>query len=186
MPFHLPPSWDPGFALPDNVKDEGLERRAFVTKQLPRGTYDNPSVGTGGYAVPGYIRADGLGQGATVTKWAPSGTYYGPKLLHNLNSRPTANVSGRARGRQTIAFTRHQQALPAQISAMQGLGDVASVVGADPFPEPYQSYGIKAAAIIMSQVSQQPQAKRKVLLKKIMDAIDPTLWTRTAGGKEVS
>ena len=39
MPFNLPPSWDPGYALPDNVKDEGLERRAFVTKQMPRGTY---------------------------------------------------------------------------------------------------------------------------------------------------
>lgn len=88
MPFNMPPPWDPGFALPQNVRDEGLQRQAFVTKQMPRGTYDMPNVGTGGYAVPDYIMKEGYGQGTYTSKWLPPGTYTTPKIPHWLNNRP--------------------------------------------------------------------------------------------------
>lgn len=88
MPFNLPPPWDPGFAIPDNVRDEGLERRGFVTKQMPRGTYDQPNVGTGGYAVPQYVMDEGYGQGTFTTKWLPNGTVTIPMVPHYLNQRP--------------------------------------------------------------------------------------------------
>jgi hypothetical protein len=87
MAFNLPAPWDPGFALPDNVLDEGLERRGFVTKWMPRGTYDAPTVGTAGYAVPSYITEDEpLGQGAIVTAWQRRGS--APNVPYALNRRP--------------------------------------------------------------------------------------------------
>lgn len=76
--FDLPPPWNPGYALPSNVKDEGLYRSAMVTRQYPRGTY-NTQAGAAvhnGYAIPGYIRREEVGQGAQVTRWAPRGTWY--------------------------------------------------------------------------------------------------------------
>jgi len=88
MPYNLPPPWDPGFALPSNVRDEGLQRQAFVTKQLPRGTYSMPNVGTGGYAVPDYVMKEGYGQGTFTSKWLPPGSYTVPPIPHALNSRP--------------------------------------------------------------------------------------------------
>lgn len=89
MPYNLPPPWDPGFALPQNAKDEGDQRQAFVTKQMPRGTYDQPSVGYGGYAVPQYVKDEGYGQGTFTSKWLPNGTYTVPKIPHWQNNRPT-------------------------------------------------------------------------------------------------
>lgn len=92
-PFRLPPFWNAGYALPSNVDDEGIERRAFVTAWAPRGSFDDPKVGTGGYAVPGYVLREGYGQGAFVTKWAPRGTYYGPRIPHWIDQR-AARVTG--------------------------------------------------------------------------------------------
>ena len=41
-PYRIPPPWNPGYANPQNVDDEGLERRAFTTSWAPRGSFDNP------------------------------------------------------------------------------------------------------------------------------------------------
>lgn len=80
--YNLPPSWNPGYADPENVVAEGLQRRALVTGMTPRGTYDNPKVGAGGYALPNYIGKEGYGRGTYVTKWAPRGSY-GPPAIPN-------------------------------------------------------------------------------------------------------
>jgi len=80
MPYNLPPFWSRGFAIPDYVRVEDLQRLAFVTQQMPRGTYDNPDVGAAGYAVPDYVMKEGYGQGAVITKWMPRGT--APKIPH--------------------------------------------------------------------------------------------------------
>lgn len=90
MTYRLPSAWDPGYAMPKNAVDEGLERRAFVTKWAPRGSYDNPQISNtpGGYALPKYVQQEAYGQGATVTSWQPSGTYNGPKIPQWLNQRP--------------------------------------------------------------------------------------------------
>lgn len=159
MAYNLPPSWDPGYALPDNVVDEGLERRAFVTRQLPRGTYDNPRVGPAGYAVPKYVMKEGYGQGTFTTKWQPSGTYDGPNIPNWLNQRPQVVRSQRVPGGGT-AFT------------VQPLGDT-------PMPEPYESYGKQAAQILITRVAGLPAQRRAAAMKVILDKVDKTAWPRT-------
>lgn len=130
MPYNLPPPWDPGFAMPQNALDEGLQRQAFVTKEMPRGTYDQPSVGTGGYAVPKYVMDEGYGQGTFTSKWLPSGTYTTPKIPHWQNTRP-AVVSEHKRpgGGRTIVIKRKAAKLvgsPAT-NALSGITDIGVV-----------------------------------------------------------
>ena len=159
--YNLPPAWDPGFALPKNVQDEGLERRAFVTKWLPRGTYDNPSVGTGGYAVPQYVQDEGYGQGTFTTQWQPEGTYDGPTIPNWLNQRPkVTKVTPLPGGGQKVT--------------VQALGD-------DPLPEPFESYGQKAAQALIARVQSLPSGQRQAAMKKLLDMVDKTLWSRTQG-----
>lgn len=159
MAYNLPPAWDPGFALPENVDDEGLERRALVTKQMPRGTYDNPAVGGGGYDVPQYVLDEGYGQGTYTSMWQPGGTYNGPKVPNWLNRRP-----------QVVKT----QPLPGggQAVTVQALGD-------DPLPAPYEDYGQSAAAGLISQVATLPQNQRAQVLRSILDRIDKSIWPRT-------
>lgn len=159
--YNLPPAWDPGFALPKNVQDEGLERRAFTTKWMPRGTYDQPTVGAGGYAVPTYVMDEGYGQGTFTTKWQPDGTYDGPTVPNWLNQRPkvtkVVNLPGGGH-RVTV----------------QALGD-------DPLPEPFESYGQRAAQALITRAAQLPSGQRQTFMKKILDAVDKSLWSRTQG-----
>lgn len=159
MAYNLPPAWDPGFVLPDNVVDEGLERRALVTKWMPRGTYDQPKVGTGGYKVPEYVMDEGYGQGTFTTKWLPSGTYVGPKVPHWLNRRPQVVKSQRMPG-------------GGKVVTVQPLGDT-------PMPPQFEAYGQKAAQMLLQRVGQLPPQQRAAALKRIMDIADPSLWRRT-------
>lgn len=159
MAYNLPPPWDPGFAMPSNALDEGLERRAFVTRQAPRGTYDDPRVGTAGYAVPAYVIKEGIGQGAMVTKWAQRGRYDIP-VPQSLNARP--KVLG-------------EQRLPGG-----GTKVTMDALSGTDLPASYQRFGARAAAVIMQRVGSLPAQSRKAALKKILDALDPKLWNRTA------
>ena len=160
MAYNLPPPWDAGYALPDNVRDEGLERRAFVTKQMPRGTYDMPNVGSGGYVLPDYIKTEGYGQGARVTKWMPRGTR--ANVPHYLDQRPRV-VKQRSVGPKAVDVT----IAPAALAGV-------------PTPSLHKRFGDRAAAGILARVQRLPQASRKEALKKALDRIDPTLWSRTA------
>ncbi len=159
MAYNLPPPWDAGFALPDNVKDEGLERRGFVTKWLPKGTYDNPKVGTGGYTVPKYVTASGYGQGEVVTKWLPRGTQ--PNVPHYLDRRPRV-VNQRSISPRGV--------------------DVTFALSGTELPASYRQFGDQAAMVLLSRAAQYPRAEFKARLKATLDAIDPTLWTRAAQG----
>jgi len=161
MAYNLPNAWDPGFALPSNVVDEGLERRGFVTKQMPRGTYDNPSVGTGGFAVPQYIKDEGYGQGTFTTKWQPSGSYNGPRVPPWLNQRPKVVQQRRLPG-GGHAYT------------VQPLGDDDA-----PMPAPFEQYGQRAAAELLSRIRTLPPGRRQAAMKAIMDQVDKSLWKRT-------
>lgn len=114
MAYRLPSAWDPGYAMPKNALDEGLERRAFTTKWTPRGTYDNPAVSKtpGGYAIPKYVQDEAYGQGARVTSWQPSGTYNGPKIPHYLNQRPQVAIAATSPGgAKVVTVRRHAAAL---------------------------------------------------------------------------
>lgn len=161
MPYGLPPPWDPGFAMPKNVLDEGIERRALVTKLIPRGTYDDATDGTAGYAVPGYVLDEGTGQGTFTTKWQPSGTYNGPALPNWLNRRPkvvkATMLPGGAR----------------QVTVQPLSGDD------QPLPALYENYGTRAAAIIMNGVARFPRSQQSKALRTVMDRLDKSLWGRT-------
>ncbi len=161
MAYNLPPPWDPGFCMPKNVKDEGLERRAFITKWQPRGSYDNPAVGTGGYAVPKYVLDEGYGQGTYTTKWMPSGSYAGPRVPNWLNRRPKLVSAQRLPGGGTVAT-------------------IAPLSGDDeaPLPAAYESYGQRAAQALIGRVSALPQSQRAKALRAIVDKVDKSLWTR--------
>lgn len=163
MAYNLPPGWDPGFVLPENVADEGLERRAFVTRQMPRGTYDLTNVPDGGFVLPQYVKKEKYGQGTYTTKWQPDGTYNGPRIPHFLNRRP-----------QVVA----SQALPGggrkfTVQPSMGLG------ADDPIPPAFQNYGARAAQVIIAQIARLPMAKRAAAMKATLDRIDRSLWTRT-------
>jgi hypothetical protein len=162
MAYNLPAAWDQGFVLPKNALDEGLERRGFVTKQMPRGTYDQPEVGTGGYKVPRYVLDEGYGQGTFTTKWQPSGSYSGPKVPNWLNRRPQVVRTKRLPG-------------GAKVVTVQPLnGDD------DAIPATYQDYGAKAAQVIISQVSRLPVRSRPAAMKALLAKIDKSLWSRTS------
>jgi len=173
MAYNLPPPWDAGYALPDNVRDEGLERRGFVTKQMPRGTYDQPSVGTGGYAVPQYVMDEGYGQGTFTTKWEPRGEYDGGRIPHWLNDRPKLVSSKRVRGARDLVIAAPVTVMP------YGRGKAVAMSGSDPHPPGAEDYGNKAAAYIINRVSIYPPAQRKAQLKKMLNSIDKSLMKRT-------
>lgn len=165
MPFNLPAPWDPGFALPDNVEDEGLQRRGFVTKWMPRGTYDDPKVGTGGYAVPRYVMDEGIGQGAIVTAWQRRGS--APNVPYALNRRPQV-LSQRSLGiGQGTAVT---------MAALSGT-DGAAAASLHPL---HQQFGARAAQIVLAAVAKLPADQRTTALNQILDRIEPGLGARTA------
>lgn len=150
MAYNLPPPWDPGFALPANVRDEGLERHAYVTKQMPRGTYDMPNVGTGGYAVPDYVMQEGYGQGTYTTKWEPRGQYDGGKIPHWLNNRPRVAVDRRGpRGEVVATVTSPMMAQP------YNQGSAVAMAGADE---------------VIASVARAPSHQRLALLKRRIGA----------------
>lgn len=173
MAYNLPPPWDSGYAIPDNVRDEGLERRGFVTKQMPRGTYDNPRVGSGGYVLPANVRAEEYGQGTYTTKWLPRGYVDAPPPIA-LNQRPRVLADRRVAGRtRAVRF-----AAPIMVQP-QNQGSAVAVSG-DDLPPQFVTYGERAADKLLQSVAGIPWPTAKARLKATMDAIDPTLWTRAA------
>lgn len=149
--YDLPPPWNPGYAIPGNVADEGLERHAFVTGMTARGTYDNPSVGSSGYAIPGYVRDEAYGQNAMGTRWAPRGSYAGPPVPHWLNQHPKAPIV-------KLGGLGGTDVQPAQI------------------PAAYRAYGNRAATAIVKAIHAVTPAHRTAALKRALDHIDPTLY----------
>ena len=172
-PFDLPPPWSPGYALPQNVVDEGLERHGYVTQWARRGTFDNPKVGDSGYAVPGYVREENYGRGAFVTKWAPRGSYFGPKVSHWLD-RPSARVVGR-------------KPMPGGATKLkiQTMGGVEQAVGGAGLA-PITAYGLDVATSLIDTVRMMPPDLRKKQLKLALDKIDPKLWAKAEAGADAA
>lgn len=163
--YNLPPAWNPGYAIPKATMDEGLQRRAFITAMTPRGTYDNPKVNDGGYDVPEYVNEEGYGRGAMVTKWLPRG-YYGPTIPNYLDEQ----------------FSKIVGEAPASgggvVMKMETLGDDVAPYGSSSLG-PFATYGKRVAASMMSRVAQLPGPARVPAIKAAMDAIDPTLFSRS-------
>jgi hypothetical protein len=170
--YNVPPPWDPGYAMPDYAEAEGLERRAYHTKWMSRGTYDDPKVGTGGYAVPKYVLEEGIGQGAMVTKWLPRGTK--PNIPHFLQQPQTRLLSAKASPGGGRAY---------DISLS---GDDGAAVSYAPqrASDPFAEYGRRAARYLLVQVRRVPVEQRKAALKAVLDTLDPSLWQRAAAAAE--
>jgi hypothetical protein len=175
MAKNLPPSWDPGYAQPPNVKAEGIQRRAFVTKWAPRGTYDSSTNPTGGYAQPPYVMAEGTGQGTFVTDWVPGGSYMGPGIPHWMNQLP-------GESQQYVKIKPGGPAAPsgAPLSIPSGMGALGATATAGRGVHPYAGYGTRAATVILNNVRKLPVAQRKTALKQILGKVDPTLYDRVA------
>lgn len=166
--YNLPPSWNPGYAIPPSVMDEGLERRAFVTAELPRGTYDNPRVGNGGYAVPQYVDEEGYGRGAFTTSWLPRG-FTGGNVPHYLDQQ-FARITGQA------SLGRGKGVVMAMSTPMGDTTAPYSSSGAN--LGVFGSFGKRAAAAMIASARRLPPARRSAGLKAMMDKIDPTLYGR--------
>ena len=125
MAYNLPPPWDPGFALPQNVRDEGLQRRGFVTKQMPRGSYDNPSVGYGGFTVPQYVKDEGYIHNSDLAALVKDGSVCAVKY----------------------AIVRHdprQDAVLADLVQRMGPDLVISGIGERPVLDHFRGFGLRA------------------------------------------
>lgn len=175
-PYNLPPPWAPGFDNPTNADAEGLVRGTFVTKQLPRGTYDQPSVGTGGYVVPNYVMDEGYGQGAFNTKWMPRGEAV--ILPPNWLDQPTSILRSTAPARGGDRYN---------LEVMSGLGAIdASALPEPGSPgDPIAQYGRVSARQVIARMRKLPAADRVSTLKVVLDTVDPTLWQRVADRSQV-
>lgn len=165
MAYLLPKAWSPGYAIPKYIRDEGLQRHAFVTQEAPSGTYDNPALENAayrsGYVIPRYVLDDGYGGGASITQWAKRGSYFGPKIPDFLAKR-----ANRVLGKKAVA--NNGTAL-----LVQSLGDVGS-------GDPLVQYGHDAAGTILAGVRSMPPKARGPALRKILGKIDPSLYGRAS------
>lgn len=164
-PFNLPPPWSSGYAYPQNVIDEGLERHAYVTEQTPSGTYDNPTLygGSGNYATPQYIVDEQYGQGAAVTRWAQRGSYPGARIKHWLDHASS----------KMVASAR----LPGGITklSMQAMSDYETAATGE---AAFSEYGTRIANMLINTVQGLPVSHRVKFMRQVMDRIDPTLYAR--------
>lgn len=150
MPFyHLPHPWNPGYAVPKYVLAEPPERGTFTTQWLPRGTISQ--------IVPDYLAKPGrkiLGRTD-----ADLGSLGGTTLDCSTLSRPTL-----------AGHSLEGSSLGAEVYTLEPLGAGGT--------DPVLAYGMKASSWIMSTISRVPQPQRKAALRALLDAIDPSLWSK--------
>lgn len=164
--YNLPPPWNPGYAPYDPAEAEGIERRSITTQQAPRGTYDEPTVSDAGYAVPRYVLDEGYGQGAIITAPMPRGTVdMDPTWL----TKPTS--SWRPAGREDGGELYNVTVLE---------GDPVYDFGAASRPDPFATYGQKAARSLLARLQSVPRSQKQQALRVVLDKLDPSLWSRTA------
>ncbi len=131
------------------------------------------------YAIPGYVRSEGLQMRAHVTKWAPRGTYDDPDPFDPSWDKSWAvpqyiKDEGYGQGARVSEWAPRGFYV-----GQKALGDVEPRAMAAALPAPYQRFGVRAASAVMGRVMALPAATRKTALKKIVDRIDGSLWSRT-------
>ncbi len=179
--YNLPPPWHPGYADPTTVDAEGLVRGTFTTVQMPRGTYDDPTVGTAGYSVPRYVMDEGYGQGAFVTRPMPRGETVVPDPRY-LESPQNIMKGARPYPDGGVEY---------RMSVMAGLGSIpVPITGLTPLPrpggagDPIREYGVRSARAITRRLMKAPAGERVTALRAVLNAVDPTLWDRVAQRSE--
>lgn len=91
--------WIAGYAIPQNVLDEGFHRGAIVSKYRKRGTIDVPPRNPrepGGYILPQSVRDEPLGQGVRTTHYRKRGTISGlvPEVVTARNHTGRVGIGG--------------------------------------------------------------------------------------------
>ncbi len=175
--YNLPPPWNPGYAIPESVMSEGLQRHAYTTKWAPRGTYDNSTDGTAGYAIPGYVEEEGTGRGTFTTAWLPRG-FYGPRIPHYNNRHPL-------RPNNVVVQNRPLSGLGATATEY-GLLSSNTLGPAVPKPPPIppkskalQKFGKKASQAVLNKLAKVAPAQRDATFRQMAAQIDPGLYNRT-------
>jgi hypothetical protein len=136
-----------------------------------------------GLAIPDYMENEGLREGAYVTEWAPRGTYDDPDAFDPSWDKSYAVPDyvlkeGYGQGAKVTFWPPRGTYVGAtKQAAAKALGDVDR-----PLPGPYKRYGQRAARAIMTRIQAVAPDKRRGELKRLMDTIDPTLWSRTEAG----
>lgn len=151
MTFKLPPSWDP-------------------SRQ---------------YAIPQYMKDEGLTNRARVTKWQPRGSYDNPEPFDPSWDKAYAVPQyilkeGYGQGAKVTEWLPrgyYDGATARQTAAIRS----AQVAAREPtLPEPFAQYGRKATAILMKHVGKVAPKERKKVLKRVMDKVDPDLYSRAS------
>lgn len=145
--------------------------------------FDIPKSWDPGYAVPAYVKAEGLQTRAFVTRWAPRGTYDDPDAKDPSWDKAYAQpqyVQDEGYGQGAAVTQWPARGTYYGFSEGRTKQQVVRALGDDaPLPAAYDRYGKKAARAIMLRLQAVSPAQRKTELRKLLDAIDPTLWART-------
>lgn len=154
--------WSSGLVSPAYTKTEDPLQRgsARTTPWLPRGTISRVPKGSklGGYSVPAYVRREPVGSQAHTTPWLPRGTVMSMKgIKTGLPWKPTAH-------------TLDSNGLGALGDTKQG----GATVGGE---NPIESYGQKAATLIVQEFGAIPVGQREVELRKLLGQVDPALFS---------
>lgn len=134
--------------------------------------YNLPSAWNAGYAIPDYVNAEPPQQGTMTTAWLPRGTISEvlPPLM--AEPEPLGSLSGSSLAGSVLSVpTLVGQTLQGDSLGVQARRQ-AQPLGADPV----RGYGANAAAWIMKRIARVPQPQRKVAMRALLDAVDPTLW----------
>ncbi len=167
-PYDVPPPWDPGYALPANVRAEGLRRRALVTDWAPRGTFTPGAPATASWAVPGYAKTEPEDESLTrTTAWAQRGMVYavgGKKMTQAGGESVGAATKGSLMGTRSYGM-----------GALEPCGEAKGYM-----PDPFQVYGVAASKFLLSRVAVLPPARRAQALRTVLDHVDRSLWERAS------
>ena len=154
--------WASGYALPAYERKENPLKRgsARTTPWLPRGTISSVPPGSkhGGYAVPKYVLKEPVGSQANTTPWLARGTV--PSMKGIKTGLPW----------KASAHTLDSNGLGALGATNKG---TASIGGGDPI----ESYGVKAAQVVIQEMKSIPLGKRDAAMRELLGEIDPGLYS---------
>lgn len=159
--YNLPPSWNPGYAIPKYVMDEPPARGTFTTSWLPRGTISQVprDLGTSfkpGFVLPPSVKEEEYGQNPFTTQWMPRGTIFGP--VPEFGPNPSKELLGRP------------------MTNLGSLGDDTLSAGATTTRDPIGKYGQTAASYMLRRLAIIPSAEqRSKALRAVFDSIDTSL-----------
>lgn len=134
-----------------------------------------PKPWQSGLAIPGYMQNEGLREGAFVTHPTPRGTYDAPNPFDPSWDKTYAVPDYiLSEGYGQGARVTHWQPRGTYVGAT-GMGDTSVPA----IPSRFAAYGQKAARTLIAQVSRLPPASRKSAIRRLMNRIDPSLFSRT-------